>query len=76
MDAYEWLQKRLRSSNSAKPRATFEKTLSILKGEVFFIDKDLLMGADHEGIPPCRQPVQCIEKQLKDELILAELGVL
>ncbi len=48
MDAYEWLQKRLRPSNGAKPRTTFEKKLSILKGEVFFLDKDLLMGADHE----------------------------
>jgi len=40
--------KRLRPSNGAKPRTTFEKKLSILNGEVFFIDKDLLMGADHE----------------------------
>ena len=50
MDAYEWLQKRLRPRNGAKPCTTFEKKLSILKGEVFFLDKDLLMGADHEGI--------------------------
>lgn len=25
-----------------------KKKLSILNGEVFFVDKDLLMGADHE----------------------------
>ena len=62
MDAYEWLQKRLRFSNSAKPRTTFEKKLSILNGEVFFIDKDLLMGADHEEVLPYRQQVQYNEK--------------
>jgi hypothetical protein len=48
MDAYEWLQRRLRLSNGATPRTTFAKKLTILKGEVFFLDKDLLMGADHE----------------------------
>ena len=48
MDAYERLQMRLRTNTGAKPRTTFEKKLSILKGEVFFLDKDLLMGADHE----------------------------
>jgi len=48
MDAYEWLQTRLRTSAGAKPRTTFEKKLSTLKGEVYFVDKDLLMGADHE----------------------------
>jgi hypothetical protein len=42
------LQKRLRTSAGAEPHTTFEKKLSILKGEVFFLDKDLLMGADHE----------------------------
>jgi hypothetical protein len=47
MDAYERLQKRLRTSAGAEPHTTFEKKLSILKGEVFFLDKDLLMGADH-----------------------------
>jgi hypothetical protein len=41
------LQKRLRTSAGAEPHTTFEKKLSILKGEVFFLDKDLLMGADH-----------------------------
>jgi hypothetical protein len=49
MDAYERLQKRLSPGIAAKPRTTFEKKLSILNGEVFFVDKDLLMGADHEG---------------------------
>lgn len=48
MDAYERLQKRLRPCNAAKPRTAIEKKLSILNGEVFFVDKDLLMGADHE----------------------------
>jgi hypothetical protein len=47
MDSYERLQKRLRTSTGATSCATFAKKLSILKGEVFFIDKDLLMGADH-----------------------------
>ena len=51
--------KRLRPSNGAKPRTTFEKKLSILNGEVFFIDKDLLMGADHRERLPNREPVQC-----------------
>ena len=47
MDAYERLRMRLRTNTGARPRTTFEKKLSILKGEVFFLDKDLLMGADH-----------------------------
>ena len=40
--------KRLRTGAGAEPHTTFEKKLSILKGELFFLDKDLLMGADHE----------------------------
>jgi hypothetical protein len=51
MDSYERLQKRLRTSTGAMSCATFAKKLSILKGEVFFIDKDLLMGADHGHLP-------------------------
>jgi hypothetical protein len=51
MDSYERLQKRLRTSTGAMSCATFAKKLSILKGEVFFIDKDLLMGADHGHVP-------------------------
>ena len=42
--------KRLRTGAGAEPHTTFEKKLPILKGELFFLDKDLLMGADHEGI--------------------------
>jgi hypothetical protein len=49
MDAYEVAQARLRTGVGAKPRTTFEKKHFILKGEVFFLDKDLLMGVDHEG---------------------------
>ena len=40
--------KRLRTGAGAEPHTTFEKKLPILKGELFFLDKDLLMGADHE----------------------------
>jgi hypothetical protein len=47
MEAYEVAQARLRTGVGAEPRTTFEKKLSILKGKVFFLDKDLLMGADH-----------------------------
>ena len=39
--------KRLRTGAGAEPHTTFEKKLPILKGELFFLDKDLLMGADH-----------------------------
>ncbi len=48
MGAYEVAKARFRTSAGAEPRTTFEKSLSILKGEVFSFDKDLLMGADHE----------------------------
>ena len=47
MDAYEVEKARLRTGAVAEPRTIFEKKLSILKGGVFFLDKDLLMGADH-----------------------------
>ena len=40
--------KRLRTGAGAEPHTTFEKKLPILKGELFILDKDLLMGADHE----------------------------
>jgi hypothetical protein len=60
MDSYERLQKRLRTSTGAMSCATFAKKLSILKGEVFFIDKDLLMGAYHGHEPPLRVNATCM----------------
>ena len=47
MDVYEVAKARLSTGAGANPRTTFVRKLSILKGEVFFLDKDLLMGADH-----------------------------
>ena len=49
---------------TAKPRTTFGKKLSILKGEVFFIDKDLLMGADHEEASQIDSRCNAIIKKL------------
>ena len=65
MDAYEGAQARLKTGVGAEPRTTFEKKHFILKGEVFFLDKDLLMGADHEKHPFAPTAVQCNEKQFK-----------
>ena len=47
MDVYEVAKARLSTGAGAEPRTTFEKKVSILRGEVYFLDKDLLMGADH-----------------------------
>jgi len=47
MDVYEIAKARLSTAAGANPCTTFEKKLSILRGEVYFLDKDLLMGADH-----------------------------
>ena len=44
---YEVAKARLSTGAGAEPRTTFEKKVSILRGEVYFLDKDLLMGADH-----------------------------
>ena len=45
---YEVAKARLSTGAGAEPRTTFEKKVSILRGEVYFLDKDLLMGADHD----------------------------
>jgi hypothetical protein len=55
MDVYEVAKARLSTGAGANPRTTFVRKLSILKGEVFFLDKDLLMGADH-GHSSSRKP--------------------
>ena len=40
---YEVAKARLSTGAGAEPRTTFEKKVSILRGEVYFLDKDLLM---------------------------------
>ena len=47
MDVYEVAKARFSTGAGANPCTTFEKKLFILRGEVYFLDKDLLMGADH-----------------------------
>lgn len=47
MDVYEVAKARFSTGAGANPCTTFGKKLSILRGEVYFLDKDLLMGADH-----------------------------
>jgi hypothetical protein len=66
MDSYERLQKRLRTSTGAMSCATFAKKLSILKGEVFFIDKDLLMGAAFAELGRNLEISQSLDNHLRD----------
>jgi hypothetical protein len=60
MDVYEVAKARLSTGAGAEPRTTFEKKVSILRGEVYFLDKDLLMGADH-GYVYLLKEVACMQ---------------